>query len=92
MYKHKLLFSKAFKRITRKLEGKSREILMKRLEEIANNPERAGKELKGPLKGIRATRLNKHYRIFYKIPEKCQVYLINIYLKKLLTKRIIRKY
>ncbi len=79
MYKHKLLFSKAFKRAAKKLDGKYKKILIKRLEEIANDPQRAGKELKGPLKEIRASRLNKRYRIFYKIPEKCQIHLLNIH-------------
>ncbi len=77
--KHHLIFSKAFNRVARKLEGKYKEILEKRLKEIANEPLTVGKELKGPFKEIRAARLNRRYRIFYKIPRECHVQLINIY-------------
>jgi len=79
MYKHSLELSKAFLRTAKKLDKKHMDILERKLSEIANDPLGAGKRLKGPLKEILAVRLNKRYRVFYKIPRKCSVHVLNIY-------------
>lgn len=52
----------------RRLDPTSRDTVLKRIEELAIEPEKFGKSLKGPLKGMRSVRvLGQRYRIIYTV-------------------------
>ena len=77
-YKHELRVKSRFNKRIRKLDKSIKEVLMRRLRDIANNPEKAGEQLKPPYKNKYSVRVTKKFRLIYSIPQYCQVELENI--------------
>jgi len=81
MYKIKLTSIAA--ESIRKLDQKTRTIIIKRIEELSDNPLLLGKQLKGPLKDLRTIRAaGQRYRIIYRIIEDEIVVVINVGIRK----------
>ena len=78
-YRHGLILTNRFVREARKLDKKYREILEKRLKDIANNPLAVGKRLRGPYRDKLSERLNRRFRIIFSIPRECEVLIEDLY-------------
>lgn len=77
-YKHQVKIGSKFRKKARKLDKNIKEVLFKKLRDVANDPENAGKRLKYPYENKYSVRVTRRFRLIYSIPKYCQVKLENL--------------